>query len=228
MNWSEPLNNYCERLGPEFWAEPINAISNLSFIIAALFAYQLGQRLKVKTFGFYWMILTLFAIGIGSFLFHTFANFWSMYADILPINLFQLGFIIIYGGVIGRKTGISSIGGSLLSLAAFIVLTIGFAEFSADTLNGSITYFSAYISLLLLGIYHARTFREEQYTLLLATACFTLSLIFRSFDIVLCDRFSIGTHFIWHLLNGYVLYLIIKAYVGALSVEQKASKEKNN
>jgi len=223
MDWSAPLDNYCERMGPEFWAEPINAISNLSFIIAAIFAYRLGQRLQIRTLGFYWLVTTLFAIGVGSFLFHTFANHWSMYADILPINLFQLGFIALYGGVIGRKIGVSSILGGVVLLIGFIVLTKGLAQFPEDTFNGSIRYSSALISLLAVGIYHAVTFSEERYTLILAAACFTLSLIFRSFDIVLCDSVPLGTHFLWHALNGYVLYLVIKAYTGIIVSERRFS-----
>ena len=223
-NWADSLNIYCERLVPEFWAEPINAITNLSFIVGAVFAYRLGRQKQANTLGFYWLVTMLFAIGIGSFLFHTFANVWSMYADIVPINLFQLGFIALYGGLIGRQLGISPWLGSLLSLIGFILLTIGLAQFPQDAFNGSIRYASSYISLLLIGIYHARIFQEEKYTLLLATVCFTFSLTFRSFDMVLCERFAMGTHFLWHLINGYVLYLVIKAYIGALNSGQKSFK----
>jgi len=225
VSWTEPLDIYCERLGPEFWAEPINAISNISFIVTAVFAYRLGQRIQTRTLGFYWLVTTLFAIGVGSFLFHTFANHWSMYADILPINLFQLGFIALYGAIIGRRIGVSSILGGVVLLIGFIVLTKGLAQFPEDTLNGSIRYASAWISLLVIGIYHAISFSEERYALILATVCFTFSLMFRSLDIALCDNIPPGTHFLWHLLNGYVLYLVIKAYIGALSFEQKLSKQ---
>lgn len=221
MSWTEPLDIYCERLGPDFWAEPINAISNLSFIIAAVFAYRLGQRLQTRTLGFYWLVTTLFTIGVGSFLFHTFANRWSMYADILPINLFQMGFIALYGAAIGRRIGTSSILGGVVLLIGFIALTKSLAQFPEDTLNGSIRYSSALITLLVLGIYHAITFSEERYTLILATVYFTFSLVFRSLDIALCDNIPLGTHFLWHLLNGYMLYLVIKAYAGAMISEQK-------
>ena len=227
MNWTNSLDIYCERLGPEFWSEPINAITNLSFIIGAVFAYRLGQKRQVKTLGFYWIVTMLFAIGVGSFLFHTFANVWSMYADIMPINLFQLGFIAVYGGIIGRKVGIPTVYGSLLLLVCFVVLTKGFEQFPEDTLNGSIRYGSAFLSLLFIGMFHAVSFSEEKYTLLLATACFTVSLTMRSLDIALCDSINMGTHFIWHLLNGYLLYLVIRAYTGAV-VEEKRVEEKGS
>ena len=42
MNWSEPLNLYCERLGPGLWAEPLNAVSNAAFFIAAALLFSSG------------------------------------------------------------------------------------------------------------------------------------------------------------------------------------------
>ncbi len=35
MDWFEPVRAYCERGGPEFWAEPANALSNAGFLLAA-------------------------------------------------------------------------------------------------------------------------------------------------------------------------------------------------
>jgi hypothetical protein len=36
---------------------------------------------------------------------------------------------------------------------------------------------------------------------------FSLSLVLRTVDAAICPAFPLGTHFIWHLLNGLVLYL---------------------
>ncbi|MHA1489208.1 MAG: hypothetical protein ACTSRI_06100 [Promethearchaeota archaeon] len=41
MELSENIDIYCERIGIEFWAEPLNAISNIAFIFAAIFAWKL-------------------------------------------------------------------------------------------------------------------------------------------------------------------------------------------
>ncbi len=43
MDWFQPLDQYCERTAPAFWAEPVNALSNAAFVIAAvalLFAWR--------------------------------------------------------------------------------------------------------------------------------------------------------------------------------------------
>ena len=34
--WSDPIDLYCERLGPSFWAERVNALTNIAFILALI------------------------------------------------------------------------------------------------------------------------------------------------------------------------------------------------
>ena len=75
MNWLEPIDNYCERLDPSFWAEPLNALSNASFIVAGMLLLQ-WRRLPMRSLPALALILTVLVIGVGSFLFHTFANRW--------------------------------------------------------------------------------------------------------------------------------------------------------
>jgi hypothetical protein len=38
-----------------------------------------------------------------------------------------------------------------------------------------------------------------------------VSLVFRSIDQAVCASFPLGTHFLWHCLNGLVLYLLLRA-----------------
>ena len=85
-----PIDIYCERISPDFWAEPINAITNVAFIISAYVAHRYMQRLGDVNWRAYILIGLLTAIGIGSFLFHTFAVQWAMLSDVVPIFLFQL------------------------------------------------------------------------------------------------------------------------------------------
>ena len=41
MDLTRQMDLYCERLDPGFWAEPLNAVTNLSFILAALFCWAM-------------------------------------------------------------------------------------------------------------------------------------------------------------------------------------------
>jgi hypothetical protein len=62
VEWFEAVGGYCERVDAAFWSQPINAMTNAAFLIAALWAWRrpdlpvMGRVLAV--------ILAL--IGIGS------------------------------------------------------------------------------------------------------------------------------------------------------------------
>lgn len=49
--------------------------------------------------------------------------------------------------------------------------------------------------------------------MLAAAGTFFVSLAFRTLDQWLCPCLPIGTHFLWHLLNGVLLYLTMKALI---------------
>ena len=38
MGWARQIDAYCERLGPEFWAEPVNAVTNAGFVLVGVTA----------------------------------------------------------------------------------------------------------------------------------------------------------------------------------------------
>jgi hypothetical protein len=86
MDWTRAVNAYCERTDAGFWSEPINALTNGAFLLAAGLVWPMtrgdtGARLLACVLGL---------IGIGSFLFHTVAEVWAGLADVLPILIFIL------------------------------------------------------------------------------------------------------------------------------------------
>mgnify|MGYP005609753145 CR=1 FL=1 len=89
MRWTDVVDNYCERLGPGYWAEPLNAVTNAAFLIAALLVWRRTAGLPVARL----LAMILFVIGVGSLLFHTFATRWAGVADVLPIALFILTYV---------------------------------------------------------------------------------------------------------------------------------------
>ena len=44
-------------------------------------------------------------------------------------------------------------------------------------------------------------------------APFALSLALRTLDRDVCDYVPVGTHFLWHLLTGLVLYLVSRTMI---------------
>ena len=97
MDWFAPLDLYCERLAPGLWGEPLNAISNVAFLVAVAVGWAAcckSDRTDAATAA---VAALVAVIGVGSFLFHTFANAWSIVADTAPITLFiyaYLGFAL--------------------------------------------------------------------------------------------------------------------------------------
>ena len=206
------IDNYCERVDASFWAEPLNAVTNLSFILAALYCWLISPRARKADWLNITLTINLFAIGVGSFLFHTFATRWAGAADTIPILLF----IILYQfSATWRFVG-APLWAALISPLVFIGFAIGFlAAWSAvlPSLNGSQGYFPALILLVTYGLYLGRRGHKAATAMIAAAALFSLSLTFRSIDHAVCEVIPFGTHFMWHTLNGLLLGILLYAFV---------------
>ncbi len=207
------IDMYCERLGPEFWAEPLNAITNLSFFIAAFLAFVLARRESALNWRSGFLIFMMVVIGSGSFAFHTLATFWAKVSDILPILFYQTGFLIFYSRYVMQLSW-SKVGGLF---ALFTLMMVVFYRLPAEWLNGSLGYAPALLFVLGFGLWHFTAAKagkvQEPFVLLAATLVFSVSLTFRSVDMQFCQAMPMGTHFMWHVLNGLVLYLCTRALI---------------
>jgi hypothetical protein len=211
------LDLYCERIMPGLWAEPLNAVSNVAFLIAAWAIWQLTLR-HLKTPTGIWVLITLAAsIGIGSALFHTFATGWANLLDVIPILLFQLCFLWLYSRQVVRMK--YAYAGALITGFFFIS---NFSGQFTHLLNGSLSYAPAFLVLFGLGLYHYQERKREPMVLLAAAGVFLLALSFRTLDQAVCPYFPVGTHFLWHLCNGMLLYLSARALILNWSVRAKA------
>src|SRR3954464_12359934 len=94
-SWSDPVDLYCERLDAGFGAEPLNAVSNAAFVIAAGAAFLRWRRAGASDVPALLLIVVVAGVGTGSFLFHTLANRWSELADVLPIAVFIYGYFFL-------------------------------------------------------------------------------------------------------------------------------------
>lgn len=222
MDWLAPIDIYCERLEPGFWAEPINAISNLAFLIAAYFSYRAYRKTRGKKVKEVPLLIALLAIiGIGSFLFHTHANGWSLLADILPILFFQIVAIYAYvHRVIGARRIVA-----YLCIAVFVVVSQMAGELFPTFLNGSAGYLPSLAAIWIIALFIRKTHPKSARDMGIAGALFIASLTFRSLDMQVCGGFPVGVHFMWHILNGTMLYLVIHAFL--LRPRPKAKQKPN-
>ena len=215
QQWDE----YCERVGFGLLAEPLNAISNFSFIIAAWAAWVLAKRTDTLTPGVKVLIGLAALTGVGSMFWHTLANTWSLYLDIVPIVIFIVGFIWLYTREVMRQgAGVAVLGIGVFFLAAVLVRPIG------ENLHGAPSYLPALLVVLGGGVYHAVANRPSRFTLLAAFGAYCAALFFRTIDQELCHYMTIGTHWIWHSLVGLVTYLSMRSLVLSLASEMHATE----
>jgi len=203
------IDIYCERLEPGLWAEPLNAVTNAAFFIAGFFLLLLARKENAFEWRSLLLIILVFAMGVGSTLFHTFATLWAMLSDVLPILIYQIVFIVVYSQrVIGLKFPYCQ-----APVALFILTMVGAMQLPREWLNGTLEYAPALIFVAGFGFWHLKRAARERWGLLAAAAVFVVSMSLRSIDMQICALKPIGTHYLWHILNGAVLYLSTRAYI---------------
>lgn len=213
MDWTRQIDTYCERLGPGLWAEPVNAATNAAFILAAIVALGLAYRSGRLDAPVACLVALTCAVGTGSFLFHTHATVWAALADTTPIMLFILGYFAI---AMNRFAGFGW-GASLLLMLTFLAGMLALSALLRVTLaplvGGSTSYAPALLAMLGVGLWLARRGHPAGRWLVAAGGVFAVSLTFRALDGPLCAVWPLGTHFLWHLLNGLVLGLLLVALI---------------
>ncbi|GAA5171192.1 ceramidase domain-containing protein [Pseudonocardia eucalypti] len=214
------IDGYCERLTATFWAEPVNALSNLAFLVAAaLAALHLRRTGRRPPPDLVLLVAILTAIGVGSFLFHTLATRWAALADTLPIGVFMLVYLVVF------THRFAGVGRRLAWLAAPAFLA--FAAVVAPAARGGPVpglYLPALLGLAGLTAFLAARRDPAWRTFGLVTSLFVVSLTFRQLDGPLCPSWPLGTHFAWHLCNATVLYLLLRAAIRRYDLRVAAAR----
>ena len=206
MNWTDQIDGYCERVDLTLWSEPVNAVTNIAFLIAAVVMWRRTSGVA----GARVLCALLFAIGIGSGLFHTLATLWASLADVVPIGLFILTYLFLVNRDVLR-----------LPLWAALLGTVMFVPYAAILLpvldqipfvQISNFYWTVPILLLVYAIGLRRTQPETARGFLIGAGILTLSICLRSVDEIFCPGWPVGTHFAWHILNAVMLGYMIHVY----------------
>ena len=209
MDLSAQVDHYCERVGPEFWAEPLNAVTNAGFLIAAIVAFVMWRKKTPDDRVALALIGVVFLTGIGSFLFHTFATKWAEMADVIPIVVFIHFYLLIALKRFLRMSWV--LAGALV--IGFFVMSPGFGEVWAPIVGSSAFYLPALLAIFAVGIAFWRTDRRLGRDLLLSGVLFAVSVTFRALDMPLCPDVTAGTHFLWHILNSLVLFSLLRVLI---------------
>ncbi|MDJ0825101.1 MAG: ceramidase domain-containing protein [Rhodobacter sp.] len=208
MEWTRYIDGYCERSDPSYWAEPINAVTNAAFLVAALVMWwrTRGAGLPLATA----LVVILALIGVGSYLFHTHATVWAVVLDVTPIGLF----ILLYLFAANLHYWRWPLWAAALGTAAFIPYAAALIPLFAALPFFEISAGYWPVPLLIAG-YAVALRRRAPATargLGIGAAILVLSLTFRSLDEPLCGALPLGTHFLWHILNGVMLGWMIEVY----------------
>ncbi len=194
---------YCERTDFTYWSEPVNAVTNIAFVIAAALVWRRTAGLAPARA----LAVVLALIGVGSYLWHTHATGWAGLADMLPILLFIL--IYIFAATrdfLGQPPRVA------------LAVTLAFFPYAAAfgwALGGVVPGGNAiYLSVAVLIAAYGLWLRDSPTGrgLLAGAALLGVSLGFRMADSAVCDALAVGTHFMWHILNAIMLGWMIVVY----------------
>ena len=206
MDWTRQIDGYCERTDFSLWSEPVNAVTNAAFLIAALVMWRrtggvTGARV---------LCVILFVIGIGSTLFHTFATAWAAMADNLPILSYILVYVfLIHRDVLGLKAvWAGAVTAGFIPYAALVVWVLQPVPFFG--ISGF--YWTVPILLVVYGWALRGRMPGLARGFWTGAAILAASITFRSLDESLCARLPVGTHFMWHVLNAVMLGYMIEVY----------------
>ena len=205
------IDLYCERTDPSLWAEPVNVATNAAFLVSAWLVWRLARQSGGPDSSIRVLLGLMIAIGIGSGLFHTFANAATRIFDELPIALFVLAYVWLYCRQVFSFGPVLSAG---LLVAALLAAYTG-KQFP-HVFNGSLMYAPALLLVVGLGLVHLLQTRRAPYDLLAAAGVFVVALFFRTIDNAICPAFPLGTHFLWHILDALACYLATRALIANL------------
>jgi hypothetical protein len=206
--WAK-VDLYCERTDWSFWSEPLNAVTNLAFLIAAIL---IVRRVRRERGALPWDASLLAAlavlVGVGSFLFHTFATVWGRWLDLAFIAIF---IYVVIARFLARAAGLGW-RGALVGLVLYFALERGArVAFPPETLSGSVVYLPALLTLTAFAAYAWQRRDPAAPRLVTAVAVFLVALVLRTVDHAVCQAWPAGTHFLWHLMVAWVLYLAATA-----------------
>lgn len=203
----------CERTGTSFLSEPLNVLSSFAFIFVAMAIYRHYHRHEDLEQKWIWDIHALtvitFLIGVNSIAFHAFPSRLTELADTVTIVLF----IILYFWCVLFRIGRCNLFQAGICFIAFVGFSHILVHQFPRALNDSIGYLSSMIALIMIAVHLHLKARPSSSHFMLAAITGVVSLFCRAIDRELCDMIPTGTHFLWHMLNATLLYILLKQLV---------------
>jgi hypothetical protein len=203
---------YCETGHPWlFMAEPLNTVTNIFILLAAVLAWRAMRRARIGTPpDLAALIFLLFVTSIGSFFWHAFRTRLALDFDAVPGLLFLILFAALWmRALFGTAIGVA---GMLGMIAATILGVWGWARLAPPHMPSALLFAPGFIVIAATGLgmafATARKFGVRAARLgLMVMACAIPAAVFRSIDLLVCAEIPFGTHFLWHILLSAAAYL---------------------
>ena len=254
MNWNNSVWLYCERgTSTALGAEPVNAASNIMYLFAALAALWIYRRLPFaqKSADHALLIALTLLVGAGSASFHLFATQWSELAHMVPLLMFMMVYLAI---ALNRFLDMPP-GWTMLIVGVFVVLSLAALTMTCSSidqalqpawsvangakggatscLNGSMGYVPWLLALFTLAIWLFKRRHLAASSVMLSALLFLASVVAHGVDHLYCGKLEIeghviGSHFIWHVLNGLILFTLMRTsmiYQNQRAVQEIISPE---
>lgn len=227
MNENAPLTHWygiCERHGLGMLAEPLNVISSFAFIFVAIAIYRFYHRHEDLERRWIWDIHALtvlcFIIGVNSVVFHAFPTPTTELMDTLAIVFF----IIIYFWSVLFRIGRCNLFQAGICFVAFVGFSHILVHQFPKALNDSIGYLSSMIALIIIAVHLHLKARPSSQHFMLAALVGVVSLFCRAIDRGVCTEFPFGTHFLWHVCNATLLYILLKQIIRNVNREARLKR----
>jgi hypothetical protein len=200
---------YCERLGPGPFAEPLNALSNLAFVIVAVLAAGRMREFANLSLATRLLPWSLGVVAVGSALYHTYRGPGTYILDVVPLTAFIAGSVIlVLRKVLGGTSKAIGVGAAFVLLQLLLLIFI-----PRHFLNGSAPYLVAILFIPLIMAWIASRYGSLAWNIIPVAVLFALAFVFRTVDGIVCPWLPVGTHFLWHITAAAAAYYVIRLVV---------------
>ncbi|OGE22862.1 hypothetical protein A2688_04490 [Candidatus Daviesbacteria bacterium RIFCSPHIGHO2_01_FULL_38_8] len=219
--WQSYLNLYaslpdrCEKsLG--LISEPVDSLSSIVFFISAFFIYKLLKNNNIQDQRIKLLVILVVLIGIGSTTYHSFHSPYTAIFDLLPIYIFVFYSLYLLAAFISESK-ILQYGIPLL----LFIFQLGFRFASIPLFILGMPTFHIFNIIFILGLSFWLYSRIGKVIVSIFPVLFSYSLgvLARYFDLIVCPINGVGTHFIWHICVAFATCYTAKFFVKLLSVK---------
>ncbi len=173
-------------------AEPVNLLTNIAFFAATIVSITFAHGMYAIL-----MSLGISVVGLMSTIAHAKPNRLTFDLDKHTIILWVLYYDFCWAHFMAGY----SIKTSLIIVGFIIAVGLGIIKIVKDKLRGNADYIPVLLMLATFGVF--MIYKDGHTHFLVAMVLALGALLFRSIDFDV--KLPSGTHFMWHILNGFLM-----------------------